>query len=150
KLAQMVTHRVVLSDEFLDVIATPLRDASGNFNLHYLLRLHRPSDFAIQKTDEKTFYNVDFSVQVYGPDSKLIFKEQKTVARNLDPAELARIKGSVFGYEGWLPLAPGKYKVSFLLTNKLTKTGFKADREIAIPSPIGKGIRLSEIIPFSK
>ena len=150
KLAQMVTHRVVLSDEFLDVLATPLRDANGNFNLHYLLRLHRPSDFAIQKTDEKTFYSVEFSVHVYGPDNKLIFKQQKTVARNLDPAELARIKGSVFGYEGWLALAPGKYKVTFLLTNKLTQTGFKAEREIVIPSPAEKGIRLSKVIAFLK
>src|SRR5262249_31421959 len=68
RTAQQVTHRIVLSDEFLDVLATPLRDAGGNFNLHYLLRLHRPSDFAIQQSEGKTFYSVDFSVHVYGPD----------------------------------------------------------------------------------
>src|SRR5215831_7979217 len=45
--AQQVTHRVVLGNEFVDVVAASLRDASGNFNLHYLVRLHKPSDFAI-------------------------------------------------------------------------------------------------------
>jgi len=44
RLAQQVTHRIVLSEEFLDVITTSLRDAAGNYNLHYLLRFHRPSD----------------------------------------------------------------------------------------------------------
>src|SRR5215472_398449 len=102
KMAQSVTHRIVLSDEFLDVVAVPLRDSSGNFNLHYLLRLHRPSDFAIAKTDEKTFYNIAFSAQVFGPDSKLIFKQDRTISQYLDAGEIERIKKSLFGYEGWL------------------------------------------------
>ena len=150
RTAQQVTHRIVLSDEFLDVLATPLRDAGGNFNLHYLLRLHRPSDFAIQQSEGKTFYSVDFSVHVYGPDNKLIFQQLKTVARNLDAAEVARVKDSVFGYEGWLALAPGKYKIDFMLTNKLTQTAFKAQREVVVPAPPETGLRLSETIAFSK
>src|SRR5215471_17019593 len=50
RMAQQVTHRVVLGNEFVDVVTVPLRDAAGNFNLHYLLRLHHPSDFAIAQT----------------------------------------------------------------------------------------------------
>lgn len=150
RLAQQVTHRIVLSDEFLDVVAAPLRDASGNFNLHYLLRLRRPSDFAIGQADDKTFLSVDFSVHVYGPDNKLIFQQLKNVARNLDAAEASRVKSSVFGYEGWLALAPGKYKIDFLLTNKLTQTAFKTEREVVVPAPSETGLRLSEMIAFSK
>jgi GWxTD domain-containing protein len=147
--AQEVTHRIVLSDEFLDVITVPLRDASGNFNLHYLLRLHRPSDFAIQKSDEKTFYNIAFSALVYGPDNKLIFKQERSVSQYLDAGELERIKKSLFGYEGCLALAPGKYKIRFLLTNKLTQTGYKAERDVIIPGPIESGLRVSDVLAFS-
>jgi GWxTD domain-containing protein len=150
RAAQQVTHRILLSDEFVDVVTAPLRDASGNFNLHYLLRLHQPSDFAIGQADSKTFLSVDFSVHVYGPDNKLIFQQLKSVARNLDAAEASRVKSSVFGYEGWLALAPGKYKISFLLTNKLTQTAFKAQRDVVVPAPDESGLRLSEMIAFSK
>jgi GWxTD domain-containing protein len=150
RLAQSVTHRIVLNEEFLDVIAAPLRDAAGNFNVHYLLRLHRPSDFAIEQADNKTFFNIEFSARVYGSDNKLVFKQEKIVARNLDAPEVERIKNSLFGYEGWLALAPGKYRIDFLLTNKLTQTGFKAQREIVVPSAVEKGLRLSDVLVFSR
>src|SRR5207245_4510489 len=115
RMAQQVTHRIVLTEEFLDVLTTPLRDASGNYNLHVLLRLHRPSDFAIQQTDDKIFYNVQVSAQVYGPDNKLVFRQEKNLSKYLDAADVSRIKGSLFGYEDWLALAPGKYRIVFLL-----------------------------------
>src|SRR5262249_2709495 len=149
RMAQLVTSRIVLAEEFLDVVATPLRDSLGNFNLHYLLRLHRPSEFVIGQADGKTFYNVEFSVRVYGPDSKLIFKQEKHLAQNLDAAEAERIKKSLFGYEGWLALAPGKYKIAFLLTNPLIQTAYKAERDVVIPAPLEKGLRLSDVLAFS-
>jgi GWxTD domain-containing protein len=149
RMAQSVTHRIVLSDEFLDVVTVPLRDASGNFNLHYLLRLHRPSDFAIQRSDDKTFYNVAFSALVYGPDNKLIFKQERSVSQYLDAGEIERIKKSLFGYEGWMALAPGKYKIRFLLTNKLTQTAYKAERDVVIPGPVENGLRVSDVLAFS-
>jgi tetratricopeptide (TPR) repeat protein len=150
RLAQQVTHRIVLGGEFLDVVATPLRDPAGNFNLHYLLRLHHPEDFSVGQADNKVFYSIDFSVQVYGPDNKLIFQRSKTLRSNLDDAQASRIRSSVFGYEGWLALAPGKYKINFQLANKITQTAFKAEREVVVPAPTDAGLRLSETIAFVK
>ncbi|MBZ5505967.1 MAG: GWxTD domain-containing protein [Acidobacteriia bacterium] len=149
RLAERVTHRLVLNDEFLDVATVLLRDATGNFNLHYLLRLRRPSDFSIEQTADKAFYNVAFSARVYGPDNKLIFKQEKDVSQYLDTAEVERIKRGLFGYEGWLPLAPGKYRIEFLLTNKLNKTAYKVERQTSVPSLPAKGAQLSEVVAFS-
>jgi GWxTD domain-containing protein len=144
-----VTHRIVLGDDYLDVVTATLRDGAGNFNLHYLLRLHRPSDFSIAEADNKFFYNVALSARVYGPDNKMIFKQDKDISQYLDEGNVEKIKRSLFGYEGWLALAPGKYKVNFLLTNKVTKTAYKAERSVVIPEPVTKGSRLSEVVAFS-
>lgn len=149
KLAERVTHRLVLNDEFLDVATVLLRDAGGNFNLHYLLRLRRPSDFSIEQTADKAFYNVAFSARVYGPDNKLVFKQEKDVSQYLDAAEVERIKRGLFGYEGWLPLTPGKYKIEFVLTNKLNKTAYKVERQTVVPSLPAKGAQVSEVVAFS-
>jgi GWxTD domain-containing protein len=149
RLAERVTHRIVLNEEFLDVVTMPLRDAAGNFNLHYLLRLHRPSDFSIEEANNKIFYSVAFAARVYGPDKKLIFKQEKDVSQYLDAAEVERIKRSLFGYEGWLPLIPGKYKIEFLLTNKLSKTAYRAEREVVIPALPAKGVQVSDVLAFS-
>jgi GWxTD domain-containing protein len=149
RATESVTHRILLGDEFLDVITAPLRDAAGNVNLHYLLRLHQPSDFAIAQADDKFFFNVAFSARVFGPDNKLIFKQEKDVSKYLDVSEVDRVKRSLFGYEGWLALAPGKYKIDFVLTNKVTKTAYRAERQVVVPDTVSKGSRLSEVLAFS-
>jgi hypothetical protein len=130
-------------------VTVTLRDGAGNFNLHYLLRLHRSSDFSIAEADNKFFYNVALSARVYGPDNKLIYKQDKDISQFLDEGSVEKIKRSLFGYEGWLALAPGKYKVNFLLTNKVTKTAYKAERTVVIPEPVTRGARLSEVVAFS-
>jgi GWxTD domain-containing protein len=149
RAAESVTHRVILGEEFLDVVTASLRDAAGNTNLHYVLRLHEPSDFAIAQADNKFFFNIEFTALVFGPDNKLVFKQDKEVSRYLDPVEVERIKKSLFGYEGWLPLAPGKYRINFVLTNKVTKTAYRAERQVTVPAPLEKGARLSEVLAFS-
>ena len=149
QFAESVSHRIVLSDEYIDVITVPLRDTAGNFNLHYLLRLHRPADFSIGQSDNKFFYNVDFSARVYGSDNKLIFKQEKEITKYLDNVEAERLRSSLFGYEGWMALAPGEYRIDFLLSNKLTKTAYRAERKIVIPRAPTQGLRLSEVVAFS-
>lgn len=149
QFAESVSHRIVLSDEYIDVITVPLRDSAGNFSLHYLLRLHRPADFSIGQSDNKFFYNVDFSARVYGPDNKLIFKQEKEITKYLDNVEAERLRSSLFGYEGWMALTPGEYKIDFLLSNKLTKTAYRAERKIVIPKAPTQGLRLSDVVAFS-
>ena len=149
QFAESVSHRIVLSDEYIDVITVPLRDSAGNFNLHYLLRLHRPADFSIGQADNKFFYNVDFSARVYGPDNKLIFRQEKEVTKYLDNMEAERLRSSLFGYEGWIALTPGEYRIEFLLSNKLTKTAYRAERKIVIPKAPTQGLRLSDVVAFS-
>jgi len=46
---------------------------------------------------------------------------------------LAEIKDKRMGFEGILPLPPGKYHLDFLLTDWQKKTGFQTDREVDVP-----------------
>jgi len=149
ELAESVTHRIILDEQFLDVLTIPLRDAAGQTNLHYLLRLHRPADFAIAQANDRFYYDVEVSARVYGTDSKLIFKQEKEVSKYLDIGEADKVRHSLFGYEGWLPLASGKYKIDFLMTNKLTKTAYRASRNVVIPATTN-GVLVGDIIPFSQ
>jgi len=151
RLLEDVTHRVVLSDEFLDVITIPLRDEQGNPNLHYLLRLKRPEDFAIaQNSEGKLYFAADVSVRVSTPEKKLIFTQQREISHFLTSDEYDRVKKKLFGYEGILPLPPGKYNIEFILANKLKKTAFRAEKDVIVPEIPANGIRLSDIVPFDQ
>jgi GWxTD domain-containing protein len=150
RLLEDVTHRVILGDEFLDVLFVPLRDSAGNSNVHFLLRLKKPDDFAIaQANDGHFYYSAEVEVKVRSAEGKVIFAQNRTLSRSIDQDTVDRIKSKLFGYEGVLPLPPGKYKVEFLLTNKIKKTSFRAEKDVTVPVQPESELTLSEIIPFT-
>ena len=122
----------------------PLRDDRGNSNVHYLLRLKRPEDFAIaQNNENRWYYSADITVKVSSAEKKLIFTQQRTLTRFLSNEEFEHDKGRVFVYEGVLPLPPGKYNIEFVLTNKLKKTAICSEKEMIVPEMPATGMRLS-------
>jgi GWxTD domain-containing protein len=149
RLLEDVHHRIVLGDEFLYVLTIPLRDEQGHTNVHYLLRLKKPEDFAVaQNSEGKWYYSADVNVRVSTPEKKLIFTQSRTLNHFLSQEELERVKSKVFGYEGVLPLPPGKYNIEFLLTNKIKNTAFRSEKDVIVPEVAANGMRLSEIVPF--
>jgi GWxTD domain-containing protein len=151
QLLEEVSHRVVLGEEYLDVVTVPLRDAAGNTNLHYVLRLKKPEDFTLgQSAKGGYYYSILASVKVYGADGKLIFNEEKKIARDVNAAQFEQVKGKLFGYEGWLPLPPNKYKLEFQLANILGNTAFRRAVEVVIPDPQAGGLQASNLVPFAE
>jgi GWxTD domain-containing protein len=149
RLLEDVKSHVVLGEEFLDVLTVPLRDPNGNVNLHYLLRLKKPEDFTVgQSAKEGYYYSILVSAKVQNADGKLIFSDDKKVSRALSLAEFEDIKGKIFGYEGLLPLPPGKYKLDFELTNQLARLAYHRTVEVTIPAIPASGLTVSNIVTF--
>ena len=150
-LLENVTSRLIIEGEILKVLTVPLRGADGNTNLHYALRLSKPEDFTLGQSDgDRFYYSVAVTARVFGPDNKLIFTQEKTHSRYLDKTQVDQVKNKVFGYEGWLPLPPGKYKLEFLLAIQLKKTAFRAEKSVVIPEVPTDAARLGELVPFSE
>ncbi len=149
RLLEDVTHRVVFGEEFLDVVTVTLHDAVGNTNLHYLLRLKNANDFTVgQSAKEGYYYSVLVTVKVHGAEGKLIFSDEKKISHQISSGELEDVKGKIFGYEGLLPLPPGKYKVDFELSNLLSNTAFHREIEVTVPLVQSTGLQVSELVPF--
>ena len=149
-LIEDVTHRVVLGEEYLDIATVPLRDSAGNTNLHYVLRLKHAEDFTMGESAKGGYYySVLASVNVKGADGKLIFKDERKISKNITETQLEELKDKLFGYEGWLPLPSGKYKLEFHLANLLGNTAFHREVEVAVPDPHAASLQISNLIPFS-
>jgi GWxTD domain-containing protein len=151
-LLEDVTHRIVLGDEFLDVLTVPLRDSTGNMNLHYVVRLKKPEDFSIGEASKGSgyYYSILTSVKVRTPDGKLILETEKKLAKNVTQEEFALVKEKVFGYEGWLSLPPNKYKIEFQLTNLLRGAGFRKEVDVEVPQVAPDTLQVSNLVPFSE
>lgn len=149
-LSEDVTHRVVLPGDLLNVLCVPLRDSHGEIRLHYAIRLPQPEDFAVAQADQRFYYSLNTMVRVLGSDGKEIFNRDQKLSRYISKGELDSLKGKPVMYQGWVPLAPGKYTVKFLFTNLLTKTSFPAEREIAIPEVNKQDFVVTDPVPFSQ
>jgi len=144
-----VTSRLLVGGETLGILAAPLRDAEGNIKVHYLLRLRKPEDFALGKGADGVYYfSVESRVQVFGPDDKLIFTQERSLKHTVAPEEVDQMKNKLFGYEGWLPLPPGKYHLKFLLTNWVTTVAHQGELNIVVPDIPSTGLVATQMVPF--
>jgi GWxTD domain-containing protein len=150
ELMEGVSHRVILDGQFLDALTVPLRDAEGNTALHYILREQKPEDFAVgQAKDGRYYYSLDTSVQVSTTDGHLVFTRERALSQYFDKGTFEDISKKTFAYEGLLPLAPGRYKLEFVLSDRLKRIGFRAEKEITIPKPTPDSFTVTDLVPFS-
>src|SRR6266478_247371 len=148
-LRESVTSRIIMEGRNLAIITFPARDSRGLTRLDYAVRLQNPSDLSMaQESDGGYRYTVEVRIRVFAPDNKLIFTQQKTVSESISKKHLDSIKEKVFGYEGMLPLPPGKYRLDFQLTDWSKKTAFHTAREVIIPAPAKKGLIVPGVLPF--
>src|ERR1700674_4995424 len=145
-----VTSRILVGGETMGVLATPLRDAEGNVKVHYLLRLKKPEDFALGKNADGAYYfSVEARVQVFGPNDKLIFTQERSVKHIVSQDQVDQVKSKLFGYEGWLPLPHGTYHLKYLLTNLVNSVGYQAESNITIPEVPANGLVATPLVAFS-
>jgi GWxTD domain-containing protein len=150
ELLETVSHRVILGPEFLDALMVPLRDSSGNTVVHYVLREQKPEDFVLgQEADGRHYYSIDVTARVLGPEGKTIFTQQRAHNQYVDSNKFDDIRNKSFAYEGLLPLPPGKYKLEFVLTDRLNHTGFRTEKDVVVPDLPANGVRVTDLVPFS-
>jgi GWxTD domain-containing protein len=146
---EVVTSRLVLEGHNLDIVTFPARDSRGLTRLDYALRLHSPSDLSMaEEKDGRYSYSVEVRVRIFSAENKLIFTQQKSVTDSITKKTLDTIKDKVFGYEGTLPLPPGKYRLEFQFTDWSKKAAFHTVREISIPVPMRDALVVPSVLPF--
>jgi GWxTD domain-containing protein len=150
RLVATVTSRLVVEAKNLDIVRLPVRDSRGITRLDYAVRLRNPSDLTVTRDAQgNDTYAAEVRVQVFTPVGKLIFTQQKSVSGNLGPHSPDDIQNQAFGYEGLLPLPPGKYHLDFLVTDQVKKIGFHGEREVDIPGYAENTFLIPAILPFS-
>jgi GWxTD domain-containing protein len=148
-LKESVTSRLLLDEKRLEIVTFPARDSRGVTRLDYAVRLHSPSDLALTKEDDGRFsYSIEVRVIVFSPENKPIFTQQKTLKDSIDKKSLERIQDKVFGYQGSLPLPPGKYLLDFQLTDWSKKAAYNTHREVSIPAAGNDSLIIPAILPF--
>ena len=148
-MRESVTSRLLLGGGNLDIVTFPARDSRDLTRLDYAIRLHSPNDLTLTEENGRYSYSVEVRVVVSTADNKVIFTQEKTVHDSLDKKALDRIKEKVFGYEGSLPLPPGKYHLDIQLTDWARKAAYRTTRNVSIPVINKDGVIVPALLPFS-
>jgi GWxTD domain-containing protein len=151
-LVENVTARLLIPGQNLDVATLPLRDSRGVTRLDYAMRFKQPSDAALeQRSDGRFSFNLEAQVRVFNSANKNqpIFEQQKKVNDVIDKEQFADIKNSRVGYEGSLPLPPGKYHIEFILTDWNHKKALQADKDVVVPEIGSTGVVLPGVLLYS-
>lgn len=151
-MVENVTARLLIPGQNLDVATLPLRDSRGLTRLDYAMRFRQVSDASLaQRSDGRFAFNLGAQVRVFDPahNNQLIFADEKRITDPVDPQQLDDIKHSRIGYEGSLPLPPGKYHLEFVLTDWEHKKALQASRDVVIPEISGTAVVISGVLPFA-
>jgi GWxTD domain-containing protein len=147
-----VTARIMIPGQNLDVATFPVRDSRGMTRLDYAMRFRQSSDLAIEPASDGSYsYNMQAQVRVYdsAKADRLIFTQEQNVAETLDKLKFSDITSKRVGYEGSLPLPPGKYHLEFILTDWKKKRAFQATKDVVVPEIDPSGVTIAGLLPFS-
>ena len=148
-LKENVSSRLLLEGRNLDIVTFPARDLRGLTRLDYAVRLHNPRDLSMTaEPDGRYSYAVELRVVVFGKDHRLIFTQEKKLADSITKARFEAVKDRVFGYQGILPLPPGKYHLDFQFTDWTQKVSYDTTRDAEVPAPPKEGVMVPSVLAF--
>jgi GWxTD domain-containing protein len=151
-LVENVTARLLIPGQNLDVATLPLRDSRGVTRVDYAMRFRQPSDASLaQRSDGRFAFNLEAQVKVFDSDhnNQLIFTQEKRITDAVAQEQLEDVKHSRIGYEGSLPLPPGKFHLEFILTDWEHKKALQASKDVIIPEISGTAVVISGVLPFA-
>jgi len=106
------------------------RDASGVAYVHYLIE---PSRLSLEKVGPE--YRADLEVNGIVSDERgtTVYQFDRAVPIRLGLEQFEKIKANPFSFQDIFPLAPGRYTLSILWKNRLTKAFTSVEAELLVP-----------------
>jgi GWxTD domain-containing protein len=148
---ESVSAHMIVQGRNLEIVTLPVRDGRGLTRLDYAIRLHNPSDLTLAVEDGGRYkYAVEVQIRVFSAENRLLFTQQKSVSDSIDKQRFDAIKDHAFGYQGTLPLPPGKFRLDIQVTDWNKKISFQTEREVTVPAPAQNGFLIPGILLFSR
>lgn len=113
-----------------DSLVKVTRDSSGIYFVHYSIELERLS---VNQFEEKYFTSLKLNGMVSDLDGKIIHQFEKDIKLEFDQDQIKQASQKPLSIRDMFPLIPGRYKVSILIKNEVSKEFTSLEREIFIP-----------------
>ncbi|MGA2587142.1 MAG: GWxTD domain-containing protein [Candidatus Aminicenantales bacterium] len=107
-------------------------DSSGAFFLHYVIV---PETISFDSFEEKYFTDLRTTLRLSDSQGRTLFQQEKNIPIDLHKDELKGLKAASFQLYDAVPVIPGKWTLSLLLENTVTKEFTTVEKTIDVPEP---------------
>jgi GWxTD domain-containing protein len=107
-----------------------IKDPSGLYFVHFAIE---PARLSVGQFEKKYYANLKLNGSVTTPEGKPVYQFERTISLDLDEEKLAGASRQPLNIHDMFPLIPGKYRLSLLLKNEVSKEFTSLEQTIAIP-----------------
>lgn len=113
-----------------------IRDASGITFVHYLIE---PSRLSVNLLEGQYYTTFEVSGQVADTNGRTVYQFSRDIPIRFDEDQRRRLQSLPFRYQDAFPLVEGRYSLSILMKNRVSKEFTSFEKEITVPASQGTG-----------
>jgi GWxTD domain-containing protein len=119
------------------VVAVVRHPAAGCYFVHYLIE---PKKLTVERYNDKFSTVLEIYGNVIDEQNRSVFQFNKSIAVELNETQMEKIKDKLFSFQDMFPLIAGKYKLTILLKNTVSREFTSMESAIEIPEKPVPGI----------
>ncbi len=108
-----------------------IKDPSGLYFVHFAIE---PARLSVGQFEKKYYTTLKLNGSVTTPEGKPVYQFERTISIDLDEEKLAGASRQPLNIHDMFPLVPGKYRLSLLLKNEVSKEFSSLEQTIGIPA----------------
>ena len=119
-----------------------VKDPSGPYFVHYEVQ---PQRLSVNQRENTYYTTLKVNGRVSASGGRLVYQFDKSVALNLNEAQMDEANRVPFDYQDLFPLVGGEYTLSLLVKNEVSKEFTSIEQALRIPEA-GKEVQMTQPI----
>lgn len=115
-----------------DFLARVYFDPKNIAFIHYLIE---PSRLSFEQFGNRFTANLEIDGNITDEKGRFIYQFDRRIPVEMNARQIASISDKLFSYQDIFPVVPGKYKLSVILKNTVSKEFTTIDTPITVPDP---------------
>ena len=151
RAGEVVTSTIYFGDDSTQLETAVYRDATGRMTASYLIHFREPNASLVGKLPNgHQGYSVTVQATVLTPNEKAVYRDiQQHTAELTSEDQIGNARTRIFGAEGRLPLAPGKYQLLINITNNIDHIGARKLVNLTVPDLNRVSLGMSKLLAFA-
>jgi tetratricopeptide (TPR) repeat protein len=113
-----------------DSVVNVLQDPAGLFFVHYLIE---PKRLTFERIENRFMSNLEINGRVSDAGGATVYQFDRSVPIEMSENQMASIQAKLFSFQDMFPLLAGRYKLSLLFKNVVSKEFSSVEADITVP-----------------